>query len=228
MNTEKTNSMRLMTPKEIGSMVQILREGRKWSQETLAELCKRSVRTIQRVERGDPSDIDTRRAIASSFEFEDIDFFNKPQFIPTVEQIQAEKEKLERERLTLNATLLTSGKEFGKLAEESQCDYSSASFDLPDSAAQEFAMLVDYLRDYRDSADFFSEVQKLDVYADLQMHIDELTKANISLCYAKRHTKLVCKDSTDKTPWSVTILYLIAFKKGEEPKQFMVPRAVQF
>lgn len=227
MNTEQTDSMRLMTPKEIGNIVQILREHRQWSQETLAELSKRSVRTIQRVERGEPSDTDTRRAIARTFEFEDIDFFNKPQLIPTTEQLQAEKEKLEREHLTLNATLLTSGRELGRLAAEAQLDYSSASFDLPDIAAQEFAMLVDYLHDYRDGSDLCSEVQKLGVYADLQLHIDALTKAGISLCYATRHTALVSKDWADESPWQVTILYLSAFEKGSEPKQFMVSRAVR-
>jgi len=150
--------MRLMTPKEIGTIVQILRESRQWSQETLAELSKRSVRTIQRVERGEPSDIDSRRAIAIAFEFNDIDFFNKPQSILTAEQLNAQKEKHDREHITLNSTLVTSGRVLGKLVEEATLDYSSASFDLPDISAHEFAMLVDYLHDYRDCADLCSEV----------------------------------------------------------------------
>jgi ribosome-binding protein aMBF1 (putative translation factor) len=76
MNTEQASSPRLMTPQEIGALVQVLREIRQWSQETLAELSKINVRTIQRVERGEPSSVDTRRVIASAFDCEDIDFFN--------------------------------------------------------------------------------------------------------------------------------------------------------
>jgi hypothetical protein len=152
---------------------------------------------------------------------------NKPQSIPTEEEIQAEKEKLERERITLNAILVTSGRELGISVAGAQLDHSSPAFDLPDSAAHEFAALVDYLRDYRDCAELYSEVQKLDVYAELQGYIDTLAEAGISLCYATRHTKIVGRNWVDKTPWPVTVFYLSAFKKGSEPKQFLVPRSIQ-
>lgn len=42
-----------------------------WSQDTLSALSKLSIRTIQRVENGEPSNGDTRRALALAFELED-------------------------------------------------------------------------------------------------------------------------------------------------------------
>jgi transcriptional regulator with XRE-family HTH domain len=48
--------------------VKTLRQSRGWSQEVLAELSGLSVRTIQRVERGEPASQDTITALAHVFE----------------------------------------------------------------------------------------------------------------------------------------------------------------
>ena len=50
-----------MTSEEIALLVNLYREAMEWSQETLAELSGLTVRTIQRVEAGQPSSIDARR-----------------------------------------------------------------------------------------------------------------------------------------------------------------------
>lgn len=75
--TEKTQP-RLLTQEELGLAVKIQRELRQWSQEQLGEFSGLSTRTIQRVEGGKPSDLDTRRALARAFDLEEIDAFNKP------------------------------------------------------------------------------------------------------------------------------------------------------
>ena len=92
--TEKTQP-RLLTPEELGLVVKIHRELRQWSQEQLGELSGLSTRTIQRVEGGKASGLDTRRALAGAFDLEDIDAFNKPYVIPTEDELKAAKEEFD-------------------------------------------------------------------------------------------------------------------------------------
>lgn len=80
---EKTQEFRLLTPAELAVLTRMFREVRHWSQEQLAELSGLNVRTIQRIEQAMPASLDTRRAIARAFEFEDIDVFSKPFSIPS-------------------------------------------------------------------------------------------------------------------------------------------------
>ena len=47
--------LRLLTPEELGKIVADQRQHRGWSQETLAEITRLNVRTVQRVENGEPS-----------------------------------------------------------------------------------------------------------------------------------------------------------------------------
>lgn len=104
--------VRPLSPMEIGVFVRARREANGWSQETLAELTGLNVRTIQRVEDGQPSSVDTRRALARGFDFPDIDFFIKPMPVPDEVQIrklvdecqrlQAEKDQIHEQIAHLN------------------------------------------------------------------------------------------------------------------------------
>lgn len=106
------DAVRPLSPMEIGIFVRARREANGWSQETLAELSGLSVRTIQRMEDGQPSSVDTRRAVARGFEFPDIDFFIKPMPVPDEVQIrklvdecqhlQAEKDQIHERMALLN------------------------------------------------------------------------------------------------------------------------------
>ena len=62
--------MRLPNPADLAVFVRTLRDERKWSQETLAALARITERTVQRVENGEPSSLDTHRAIADAFGYE--------------------------------------------------------------------------------------------------------------------------------------------------------------
>lgn len=223
---EDTNEVRLSTSGELSIVIRCLRELRHWSQEQLAEISGLSVRTVQRIEQGAPSSLDTRRAIARAFDFDDIDLFNKPTAIPSRETMEAEQKKFERENIMLAATALTSGKQLAKLAETSAMDMSHAAFEMTRSAEEAFAALVDYFRDYRDCADMYSETQKLDVYDDLQSHIDELRRYNVDLCYAVRKVQLRMGTPNDGAPIPAAILYIVAFPLGKVPDRFATPRSV--
>jgi transcriptional regulator with XRE-family HTH domain len=224
--TESITTPRLLTPVELAGVIRIFRDLRQWSQETLAVLSGLSVRTIQRVEKGEPSDLDTRRALARAFESEDLDIFNKPYTIPTPEELKKGEEEFEREHLILDTVVATTGRELARLFENATMDMSNPAIDLDREPAAAFAGLVDYLREYRDCAELYAEVQKLDVYDELQRYIDALDAANISVCYVTRSTTLVGRDWPDKTPWPVTLVYLSAFHKGQVPDKMAVPKKV--
>ena len=189
--TESKIPPRLLTPHELAGLVRVFRDLRQWSQETLAELSCLSVRTVQRVERGEPSDLDTRRALARAFGFEDLDAFNKPYSVPTPEELEKVRENFEREHLILATTVATTGRQLAVLFETATMDVSNPAIELQGEPAAEFAALVDYLRDYRDCADMYTEVQKLEVHVDLQRYIDALDAVGISVCFAVRNTTLV-------------------------------------
>lgn len=226
MNTGQKAAPRLLTEQELGGVIRSFREMRQWSQETLAALSGLSVRTIQRVEKGEPSDLDTRRALARAFDSEDLDIFNKPYSIPTPEEVKQAQEEFEREHLIIDATVASTGRELALLFAGSTMDMANPAIELDRDPAAAFAGLVDYLRDYRDCADVYTEVQKLDVFDDIQQHVDALDAADISVCYATRNTKLVGRDWPDKTPWPVKIVYLSAFKKGMVPAKMAVSRKI--
>ncbi len=93
---------RLLSPEEIGQLVKSYRGVHGWTQEVLAELSGLQTRTIQRVEQGNPSSLDTRRALAHAFEFDDIDYFNTLKRIPSIEEVEKWKKRFDREHLLLD------------------------------------------------------------------------------------------------------------------------------
>ena len=184
-----------------------------------------SSRTIQRVEEGKSSSVDTRRALARAFECEDIDAFNKPYVIPTDDELKAAKEKFDQENITLPALPLNTGKELAGMIELASMDLSTSAIELTREADERFAELIDYFRDYRDCADLYSQTDKFAIYDELQCHIDALLALGVSLRYATR--KVAIKAATpDAEPWVTTVLYVIAFPLGEEPTEFATPRSV--
>lgn len=217
-----------LSGEDLAGIIRAFREMRQWSQDTLSAISKLSLRTVQRVESGEPSNADTRRALALAFELEDIDVFNKPFRTPDPEQIRAEMEKFKRDNLTLEARVVASGQELVRLYESARMDCASGGDVLQGTAAEAFAGVIDYLRDHRDCADLMNETQKLTAFADVQVYLDKLQKEGFSLSYARRDTKLVGEDWADKTPWPVTIVYLVASPKGGEPKLICVPKRVSF
>lgn len=221
---EASQPPRMLTPLELAALVKLFREAKKWSQEQLAEIAGVSTRTIQRVENAKPSDLDTRRALARAFEFEDIDFLNKPLSIPTPEEIEAACQAFDREHITLDAHPLTSGRQLAALAESHQLDLCTPGFEMGREPTDSFAALVDYFHEYRDGADLYSEVQRVDVYEDLQRLIDALVTLGVSLRYATRRVRMKFPADAEAPPLEVSVVYLITYQAGKEPTQFATPR----
>ena len=215
---------RLLTASELAAVIRLFREMRQWSQEQLAELSGLSVRTIQRIQRGEASGFDSRRALARAFEFEDIDALNKPFSIPTPEELQAAKEKFEREHITLKALPLETGKQLAQLAEMHSMDLSTAGFEMAREVDEEFAALIDFMREYRDCSDCYSETQKFDIYDGLQQHIDTLRASGVSLRYAERKMQMKLGLDPDNKLMPVNVLYVVGFPFGQEPEKFATPK----
>ena len=220
---DQTKAPRMLTLAELAFLIKFFREMRQWSQEQLSAISGLSSRTIQRVEDGQASSTDTRRALARAFEFEDIDALNKPFAIPDVEEQKAQQEQFAKDHITLKAQPLTTGKELAKLAEATQMDLFSPAFEMPREADEEFAALTDYFRDYRDCHDVYSEVGKFEVFDELDAHIQALKAMDVSLCYTTR--KVSFKSAPGVEPYKAEVLYVVACRRGQELTEFATPKA---
>lgn len=163
------NPPRLLTPIEFGLLVLITRNSRKWSQETLAELSRLSVRTIQRIEGGEPASTETKRALASAFGCEDIDQFDKPTKILTSEEMERAQKEIDAKYLRLKAEVVVSGRQLATLAAQMNANLFTCDAKIKGQAEVDLAILMDYLRDYGESHDLYNEVDKLSIYEELQV-----------------------------------------------------------
>lgn len=217
---------RTLTRQELAVLVRMFRDAKKWSQEQLADIAKLSTRTVQRVEEGQPSSTDTRRAIASALGFEDIDTLNKVHAIPTLEQLEEQKARFEKDHLTLKAERIRTGRQFGRLMEQASANMFDESVDLPPEAAEPFARLKDFCRDYADCDELYSAVDKLGVYEELEQTLTELEDLGFVLVAATRDTKLLNKGATEGVP--LTVVYVVACPRGETPEQLVVCKKLHF
>ncbi|MBI2728336.1 MAG: helix-turn-helix transcriptional regulator [Polaromonas sp.] len=222
---EQTKPPRMLTLAELAFLIKFFRETRQWSQEQLSSISGLSCRTVQRVEEGKASSIDTRRALARAFEFEDIDALNKPFSIPDAEEQKAQQEQFAKDHITLKAQPIGSGKELAKLVEMTMMDMSTPAIELSREADERFAELIDYFREYRDCKDMYSELDKFEIYDAMDEHIKALKGLQVSLCFATR--KVAFTSALGAQPFTAEALYVVACKLGQELTEFATPKAVQ-
>jgi transcriptional regulator with XRE-family HTH domain len=227
MELEDICDIRPLTPSELGEMIAVQRKDRGWTQETLAEIAGITVRTLQRVETGQSSSVDTRRALARAFEWPDIDLFNKPWPLPNLEKFRQEKARLDRETVEIPIEPLTTGMQIRELAELAQASAFHPFGDMPEEVQQTFAELQDYYREYGDVDDCYSATQKLDVNRDFQRMIDTLADADFVFGGGTRRVRLVDQQPTDKEPLRLMVTYLIATPRDALPKSIRAPRSAQ-
>jgi len=224
---ETTTKARMLTNEELGAVITFSRKIRQWSQETLAELSGLTTRTIQRIENGDGGSAVSRRALAKAFGSEDIDIFNKPFTIPTPEEAERQKAAFEQEHVTIAPVPLTTGKQVVQLAETTQAHSFTTMGDHPAEVDMALAELEDLFIEYRDVHDCYSATGKVEMYAEFQEKIDALAANDVELCHATRRVSVKGNDS-NQNPLPITILYLLACRKGEMPETLAVDRKVSF
>src|SRR5215469_6711253 len=84
--------MQLMPPKALAWIVEGLRYRAGLSQTALARKCSITLRTIQRLEAGDPVARSTRRALAAAFREGDAGIFDNPEFIALASRLYRESQ----------------------------------------------------------------------------------------------------------------------------------------
>ncbi|MDY4309441.1 helix-turn-helix domain-containing protein [Pseudomonas putida] len=219
---------RLLSKAELGQVIRYLRELRQWSQETLAELAETTPRTIQRVEAGSGANLNTLRSLASAFDIQDIDIFNKPMAIPTDEQLQAAREQFEKDYITSKALKIESGRFLAKLAAESVGDYIEPAFELSREQAVIFAELTDYVREYRDCAELYTSTSLLEVFDELQNLLTRLGDQGVTLRYATRQVLQKTSHPQQELQLVGQVLYIVGFSEGEAPDEIALPRKISF
>ncbi|MDQ2764416.1 MAG: hypothetical protein M3Y22_13350 [Pseudomonadota bacterium] len=123
--------------------------------ETLEELSGLTVRTIQRVEAGQPSSIDTRRVIGRAFGCEDLDFFTRPVVSTSPEKLKEQKEALDRDHLVLDAEVVDGPGVIRRLLDASgfHAIGPGSTVAVPPAAEDAYAAVLDLLRACMDVAD---------------------------------------------------------------------------
>ena len=125
--SKKATPPQPIDPQTLGWWAHSLRVASGWSQETVAELSGLNVRTIQRVEAGHPSSVDTRRALARGLNYDDVDVFNKPETAAYIEGLRSEilrichddiRQKQFPNCTFIDATEAKSGKDLADFAEK--------------------------------------------------------------------------------------------------------------
>lgn len=208
-----------------------------YSQETLAELSNCSVKTVQRVEGGKSSSLDTRRCIAQGLGYEDMDVFEKHENINNIsvsfnsftEEVNKQfREENFPDSMFVKATQVMSGKELGTLAESLCGAYSNYDDKCANNSIKIFSEIIEYIQEYGDTHDLYSLIQKLDVYSELDKMISELSDNGYGFyCSTKR---VSFKNNTDinRKALTMTMGYFALYDKDIEVLEFAVPKTVSF
>jgi transcriptional regulator with XRE-family HTH domain len=219
--------MRCLTPEELAKLINSLREQRGWSQETLAELAGVSVRTVQRVEKAIPSELDTRWALAKALEWEDIDVFNKSWPFPNVDKIQEEEKRLNETTTLVPLEAGLSGRKLRVFIEGTHAMSIHENTELPDEASIVFAELQDYMKDYLDIYSDLSVVDKVGIDKDFQVAIDKLHAMDIEIGVGIRRMECSNKSWEDKTPVIFLVVHIVVGRSKMFPQSIRLPKQSQ-
>ena len=220
---------RLLTGLELAAMVRQSRSERGWTQETLAELAQVAVRTVQRLEEGQPSSVDTRRAIAGALEFENLDIFSKPWPLPNIEKLKEEMARIERETVEVVVQRLTKGRQLRELADQAD-SYLVTSIDEPARDIEaHIASLQEFFGEYGDCHDLYSPTDKLGIDGSFQEWIDELGAKGVGLIGGTRRVRMRFDHLKPDDPGVVfEVAYVVSGPAEALPKSIRVPRKGRF
>jgi len=229
--TTPTN-LREATPAEVAVLVRMFREIRGWTQDTLAALSGLEVRTIQRVEGGERSSKETKRAIARAFDFEDLDAFSKFQEPPSSKEAEKQRQEFERKHLILDLNpvdgrgIVSALMDLSGLGAIGHQSLAGLSRDAQDA----FAVLLDYARDCMDVCDVASKTEMLGYGDEIQAHVDSLKAAGHDLFIAHRKAVMLPKSGSGEQGQNLgmEVLYLITAPVGANPGKVAVSKQAEF
>jgi transcriptional regulator with XRE-family HTH domain len=226
---EVLNEARVPTPADLAEITKALREANKWSQETLAALAGVNERTVQRVESGEPSSLDTRRALARAFQCADVDVFQKPWPFPSADEWKAQTAEIEKTTIVFALTRIRDGRTLRTMVEGAECLASHEVGELSTRAREAFAAIVDYLRDYNDIRDEYSMSQRLEVDQDIDALLQTISAEHAAVGAGLRHARLRLKaDAPNREPMDWTLIYVVLAPANALPSNVRVPKAFRF
>ncbi|MGE5536555.1 MAG: helix-turn-helix transcriptional regulator [Acidobacteriota bacterium] len=220
---------RLLAPSDLGEFIKTLRDMNKWTQATLAEIARVTERTIQRVENGESSSLDTRRALARAFGYEDLDVFDKPWPLPNVEKLRTYAAQLEKTTAVIPITRIGDARTLRTMTEGAESSATEEIGELAPEAREAFASIVDYLRDYNDVRDLYSMSQRLDVDRDIDALLKAIRDGSAAVGAGLRHARVRFKsDGANCEPMDWTNIYFVLAPSGSLPLNVRVPKAFKF
>lgn len=221
-------------PKFLAFWTKCLRETSHWSQEALAAAAGLDVRTIQRIEAGNPVNVTTRRALARGLGYDNPDVFEDPEFIKGVHALFDGLKKIQDEdvqkqfpdHIRIATARVKNGEGLARIAYEANSYLFHADDAISDDAKEIAASIFDFLRDLGDIADDISFADKLDYQRSLGELLEQLEETGAACYSGFRATKMVGANWVDKTPFPLTIGYLTIVPAEKVLTEMMVPRRV--
>jgi DNA-binding XRE family transcriptional regulator len=224
-NPEEIIETRTPTPAELATFIKAMHDMSKWTQATLAEIAGLTERTVQRVENGEPSSLDTRRALARAFGCKDLDIFDKPWPLPNVEKLKTYSAELDKTVL-IPITRIRDGRTIRTITEGAFGSLSEELGEVPDEAREAFASLVDSLRDYNDVRDLYSMSQRLEVDRQLDDQLKIIGDAGAAVGAGLRTAKIrLTSDMPNREPMDWTNVFFILASRDALPAKAHIPKS---
>ncbi len=222
-----------LSPDLLAIWVKILRESINWSQEALAEAAGVNVRTVQRVENGEPSNATTRRCLARGFGYDDYDIFEDPAFAENVRGILSSAQKVNQQAFEqqfpdhtpVKVRPVTGGADLAALVDQAAATLLHCDDAAPRPAQEIAAGMFDLMRALVDVWDYIPFTERLTYKDELGRLQKEIEGFDLMLYSGLRHTKIVGANWVDKTPHPMTIGYVTSVPKEKVIEQMMVPKS---
>jgi transcriptional regulator with XRE-family HTH domain len=219
-------------PKFLAFWTKCIRESSHWSQEALAAASGLTVRTIQRIEAGNPASVTTRRALARGLGYDNPDVFEDPEFIKGVQALfeglrkvqDDEVQKQFPDHIRVSVARATNGEALARIAYEASAYLFHADEAIANKAKEIAASIFDFLRDLGDLGDDGSFTERLSYQRSLDDLLKQLESQGTACYSAFRTTKMVGAHWTDKTPIPLVIGYLTVVPTETVLTEMMVPR----
>ena len=216
---------RLLTEAELAEIVKTRRNEHGWSQATLAEIAGLNERTIQRVENGEPSSPDTRRAIARAFECDDLDVFNKPVRRPNIEKLKAFWAELDRTTVIVPITRIQDARTLRTMSEAARGFAHDELGELSTEALEAFASIVDELQEYNDVGNFYSMSERLELDRDIDAHLKTIADAGAAFGAGLKHESVHFKsDAQNSEPMNLTNIHFVLAPNDALPSNIREPK----
>jgi transcriptional regulator with XRE-family HTH domain len=217
---------RLLTPAEVAQLVRTARKARRWSQEALAAEASVTHRTVQRIEAGEPSDLQTRRGVARALGLSEA-WLTEPHVWLTNEEL-AEEHRRMREEASRTHHLLPAQRVDGRalidlLARcEAFADGQAPELEMSRETWGAWAAFLDLVRDCLDGIEDLAMTDRLDVADNFDATLAALATNGVSVVAATRRSAWWFGAASQGI--TVTALYLSACRLGAEPTELAVPK----